>query len=41
MKVAHKRQEMPHIFEMRLRNDPFNRICKGEKAIEYRFHDEK
>lgn len=32
---------MNKIFEMRLRPDPFNRICRGEKTIEYRLHDEK
>jgi hypothetical protein len=32
---------MNKIFEMRLRPDPFNRICSGEKTIEYRLHDEK
>lgn len=26
---------------MKLRPDPFNRICSGEKTIEYRLHDEK
>lgn len=32
---------MNRIFEMKLRPDPFNRICSGEKTIEYRLHDEK
>lgn len=32
---------MSQIFEMKLRPDPFNRICSGEKTIEYRLHDEK
>lgn len=32
---------MNRIFEMKLRPDPFNRICSGEKIIEYRLHDEK
>ena len=32
---------MSRIFEMKLRTDPFNRICSGEKTIEYRLHDEK
>ena len=32
---------MSRIFEMKLRPDPFNRICSGEKTIEYRLHDEK
>ena len=32
---------MNKIFEMKLRPDPFNRICSGEKTIEYRLHDEK
>lgn len=26
---------------MKLRPDPFNRICSGEKTIEYRLYDEK
>lgn len=26
---------------MKLRPDPFNRICSGEKTIEYRLHDKK
>lgn len=26
---------------MKLRPDPFKRICSGEKAIEFRLHDEK
>ena len=32
---------MSRVFEMKLRPDPFNRICNGEKTIEYRLHDEK
>lgn len=32
---------MNQIFEMKLRPDPFNRICSGEKRIEYRLLDEK
>lgn len=32
---------MPQIFEMKLRSDPFRRICSGEKTIEYRLQDEK
>lgn len=32
---------MNRIFEMKLRPDPFNRICSGEKTIEYRLYDEK
>lgn len=32
---------MNQVFEMKLRPDPFNRICSGEKTIEYRLHDEK
>jgi ASC-1-like (ASCH) protein len=32
---------MNQIFEMKLRPDPFNRICSGEKTIEYRLNDEK
>lgn len=32
---------MSRIFEMKLRPDPFNRICSGDKTIEYRLHDEK
>lgn len=32
---------MNRIFEMKLRPDPFNRICNGEKTIEYRLYDEK
>lgn len=32
---------MNRVFEMRLRPDPFSRICSGEKTIEFRLHDEK
>lgn len=32
---------MNRIFEMKLRSDPFSRICSGEKTIEFRLHDEK
>ena len=32
---------MNQIFEMKLRPNPFKRICNGEKIIEYRLHDEK
>ncbi len=32
---------MSRVFEMKLRPVPFNRICSGEKTIEYRLHDEK
>lgn len=32
---------MKQIFEMKLRTDPFNRICNGDKTVEYRLHDEK
>ena len=32
---------MNQVFEMKLRPDPFNRICSGEKTIEYRLYDEK
>lgn len=32
---------MNRIFKMKLRPDPFNRICSGEQTIEYRLHDEK
>lgn len=32
---------MKRIFEMKLRPDPFKRICSGDKAIEYRLQDEK
>lgn len=32
---------MNQIFEMKLRPNPFKRICSGEKIIEYRLHDEK
>ncbi len=32
---------MSQMFEMKLRPDPFHRICSGEKTIEYRLHDEK
>lgn len=32
---------MSRIFEMKLRPDSFNRICSGEKTIEYRLHDER
>ena len=32
---------MNRIFEMKLRPNPFKRICSGEKIIEYRLHDEK
>ena len=32
---------MPQIFEMKLRSDPFRRICSGEKTVEYRLQDEK
>lgn len=32
---------MSQIFEMKLRPNQFNRICSGDKTIEYRLHDEK
>ena len=32
---------MNQIFKMKLRPNPFKRICSGEKIIEYRLHDEK
>lgn len=32
---------MNRIFEMKLRTDSFNRICSGDKTVEYRLHDEK
>lgn len=32
---------MNHLYEMRLRPEPFGQICSGEKTIEYRLHDEK
>lgn len=32
---------MNQIFEMKLRPNPFRRICSGEKTVEYRLHDEK
>lgn len=32
---------MNRVFEMKLRPDPFKRICNGEKTIEFRLHDEK
>lgn len=32
---------MSRMFDMKLRPDPFNRICSGEKTIEYRLCDEK
>lgn len=32
---------MNRTFEMKLHPDPFNRICSGEKTIEFRLHDEK
>lgn len=32
---------MPCTYDMKLRTDPFNRICNGEKTIECRLRDEK
>ena len=32
---------MANLYEMTLRRDPFDRILRGEKTIEYRLHDKK